>query len=346
MEKNYTLPYLVFLFSGQGSFIKKLPFQLFEKETIFKSSIIEIDEIFYEYYGYSMLKKYEKIEKEDWKSFLEQHFIHCISFMFQVSIYRLYKHYGLKPDLIVGLSLGEIASAHCSGLIDLKTACYISYKRACAMTKLENKTLKKIVNIKKPEQYYWDILLPNFPSIELNGSIEYGIIMVAGNDNDMEKLIDFLIKNDIPHSEKECLINFHTSQVDTIKNDLEQLSFQSYEPTIPILSCSTAKFYNKESQDFTPSFLFNIARSPVFLFKTTKAIYEKNNICSNEKRPISTIEISPQMYVLPSIKNNIKQLSKENNDNLDHQFFTTICQDHKSDFFQFNSSLIKTFGNQ
>ncbi|KAN0035362.1 hypothetical protein ACTA71_004627 [Dictyostelium dimigraforme] len=343
MEENQIKPYLVFLFTGQGSFKNKIPYEIFENEPIFKSSMIEIDNIFKIYYGYSILDKYKNLKENDYQSFLEQHFIHCISFMFQVSFFRLYKHYGVKPDLIVGMSLGEIASAFCSGLIDLETACYISHKRACIMTKLENKIPKKLVFIRRPESYFWDVVLPIFPSIELNGSLCNDTTLVAGDETEINKLLVYLTENKVQFNFIECLINFHTSDIDPAKNDFNQLSFQSQESKIPNISCSTAKLYNKETQDFNPEFLFHIARAPVYLYKVTNEIY---NNSLKDNRPIAFVEITPHTFSLIPVEKDIKKLSKENDDHRNHQFFPTICQDHKSNFFNFNNPLIKTFGNK
>ncbi|KAN0003762.1 hypothetical protein ACTFIZ_009916 [Dictyostelium cf. discoideum] len=347
MEENKTTkPHLVFIFVGQGSFRNKIPLELFENENNFKSSITEIDNIFNEkYYGYSMLDKYKNLKENDRESFLEQHFIHCISFMFQVSIFKLYKYYGVEPDQIVGMSLGEIASAYCSGLIDLETACFISHKRACLMTKLESKTLKKIISIRKPEDFYWDIIKPIFPSIEINGCICYDSTMVAGDENEINQLLCYLKKNEIQFGIIESLINFHTSDIDQVENDFKQLTFQSFEPEIPNISCSTAKFYNKKTQDFNPESLFNIARSSVSLSKATKKIYETNSSLI-ENRPIVFVEISAFIFSLISVEKDIKKLSKENNDNRNHQFFPIISQDFKTNFLKSNYWLIKTFGNK
>ncbi|KAN0037015.1 hypothetical protein ACTFIV_002343 [Dictyostelium citrinum] len=347
MVDNKIKPYLVFIFTGQGSFRKKIPLELFENETSFKSSMMEIDQIFNEkYYGYSMLDKYKNIkENNDSQNqlFLEQHFIHCISFMFQVSFFRLYKHYRVKPDLIVGMSLGEIASAYCSGLIDLETACFISYKRACFMTKLENKTTKTLVSIKKHENYYWDVIRPIFPSIEFNGSLSNDSMLVGGHENEIIELLCYLSKNEIPFMTIDSLINFHSSDIDPTENDFKQLSFQSNESEIPNISCSTAKFYNKKTQDFNSQFLFHIARSPVYLSKTTKLVYDINNSI-NEKRPITFVEISPHIFSLIPIEKDIKMLSNQNNDLRNHQFFSVISQDFKTNFLSYNTSLINSFG--
>ncbi|KAM9966401.1 hypothetical protein ACTFIR_006613 [Dictyostelium discoideum] len=343
-ENKITKPFLVFIFSGQGSFKNKIPLELFENENNFKSSIMEIDNIFNEkYYGYSMFDKYKNLKENDSDSFLEQHFIHCISFMFQVSIFKLYKHYGVKPDQIVGMSLGEIASAYCSGLIDLETACFISHKRACLMTKLENKTIKTIISINKSEDFYWDFIKPNYPSIQISGCLCYDLTLVAGDQNEIDQLICYLTKNEIRFNCIESLINFHTSDIGPVENDFKQLSFQSFEPEIPNISCSTAKLYNKETQDFNAEFLFHIARSPVNLGKVTNQIYETNS-CLNVNRPIVLVEISLFIFSLIPIEKDIKKLSKENNDNCNHQFFAAISQDFKTNFLKSNDLLIKTFG--
>jgi acyl transferase domain-containing protein len=63
-------------------------------------------------------------------------FTHAAVFAYQISLFRLLEWFGLRPDRLVGHSLGEITAAHAAGVLSLPDACALIAARGALLASL------------------------------------------------------------------------------------------------------------------------------------------------------------------------------------------------------------------
>ncbi|SCL17020.1 type I polyketide synthase [Micromonospora inyonensis] len=120
---------IAFLFNGQGPQWFAMGRTLIESSPVFAAKIAECDEIASKYLGWSI---WEALRAPDEQSSLV-HRTYCLQptmFAVQVALAELWGSWGVRPDGVVGHSMGEIAAAHVSGGLDLDSALKVICNRA------------------------------------------------------------------------------------------------------------------------------------------------------------------------------------------------------------------------
>ncbi|EGC34426.1 hypothetical protein DICPUDRAFT_94806 [Dictyostelium purpureum] len=318
---NFTVknksPFTVFVFCGQGSQYNRMALELYENEKIFRQWVDKFDNELFKYYGYSVLEKLRSIDDNDMISIHEPILAQPANVMIQVSLFELYKHWGIKSDLIVGHSLGEISASYCSGMIDFETLCYLVYHRSVAQNKTTGTGRMLSVNISAEE--YISNYSSKYPSIELacfnspssiviaeyisNYSSKYptlniacynspSSIVLSGKEHLLDEIVTDLKSKDIFCAMLGTLSSLHTSSQLVIKDEICSMNIKSNQSTTPVFSTVTTNLFNHETTPFNSEYVFENVLQPVRFTQTISNIYkyiEENNY-GNE---VTFIEIAP-----------------------------------------------------
>ncbi|MBX9679350.1 MAG: SDR family NAD(P)-dependent oxidoreductase [Gemmataceae bacterium] len=123
-------PRLAFVFSGQGGQWAGMGQQLMRSEPVFRQTIEGIDVLFRKLAGWSLIA--ELIKDEATTKINDTVIVQPAVMAVQIALVKLYEHYGLRPEGIVGHSIGEVAAAFAAGALTLEQAVEVIYHRSQA----------------------------------------------------------------------------------------------------------------------------------------------------------------------------------------------------------------------
>ncbi|WP_100524553.1 type I polyketide synthase [Mycobacteroides abscessus] len=118
----------VFVFSGMGPQWWGMARALLERPGIFRDAAAEIDEVFQEISGCSVIAELLRPQADSRVSRTE--IAQPANFLVQSALAKHLQQFGIRPTAVVGHSVGEVAAAYVSGALSLRDAATVSFHRS------------------------------------------------------------------------------------------------------------------------------------------------------------------------------------------------------------------------
>jgi acyl transferase domain-containing protein/acyl-CoA synthetase (AMP-forming)/AMP-acid ligase II/acyl carrier protein len=129
--KDKINPKISFVYSGHGSQWIDMAKEFLKFENEFKSWIEKIDKISKKYINWSIIEFL--INNSDENKLDDISIIQPCIFSIQVALSKILINYGIKPEAVIGHSMGEISACFIAGILDLDSAVKIICERSKLM---------------------------------------------------------------------------------------------------------------------------------------------------------------------------------------------------------------------
>ena len=253
-------PNIAFAYTGQGSHYTALGKQIYDLSKHFRSDIEHFNNIAQNLGFASFLPLLTgDIDAQDLSPLIVQVGLSCI----QMALTRLWASWGVKPDVVIGHSLGEYAALNAAGVLSVSETIYLVGERAkllqenCTANSHAMLATKSATSLLKES-------FADFPGVEVacvNGARE---TVLGGTVNDIDQVAEKLSNQGTKCTKLNTQYAFHSSQVDPILSEFENKakSVTFNKPQIPVISPLLSSVLS-ESHSIDEHYLSRHARETV-----------------------------------------------------------------------------------
>jgi acyl transferase domain-containing protein/acyl-CoA synthetase (AMP-forming)/AMP-acid ligase II/acyl carrier protein/NAD(P)-dependent dehydrogenase (short-subunit alcohol dehydrogenase family) len=232
---------IAFMFTGQGSQYVGMAKDIYEVIPEFRAHLDECSEVFYPYIKAKItdLIYSENAENNVLKN---TNITQPVVFAIDYSFGKMLMDYGIKPDCVLGHSIGEWAAACIAEVISLKEAARLVSLRGKLMNEIKIQGAMAAVFLSKDKlAELFDKIKPDELWIAAyNGSHQ----VISGKSQSVDKFINILEKQGIVCKKLKVSEAFHTplmkSMLAEFEKEMENIKFK--EPKIKIVSNITGTF--------------------------------------------------------------------------------------------------------
>lgn len=263
----------IFMFSGQGSQYYHMGRELYTANPIFKHWMSKMNHIVQQNAGISVLDEMYSAAIPRHRVFDKLSYTHPAIFMVEYSLACVCMENGIKPDYVLGASLGEFVAAAVTGILSVEKAleCLLLQSEL-----IENNCRQgsMIAIVHNPELYGQTPAI--YEHSELAAVNYSGHFVVSGHRDELMTVGAYLKSKEILFQELPVKYGFHSANIDPVENEYKKIlsNFTYKSPEIPFLSCLPAgSIKSIEREHF-----WNVLRQPIHFQKTIHRL-ETDNRC-------------------------------------------------------------------
>ncbi len=279
-------PRTAWVFSGQGSQHVGMGRVLFETEPIFRQTVERIDELYSRLADWSLV---HVIQTADEERLAQTEVAQPAIFAVEVALAELLKHHGLRPDMVVGHSLGEVAAAHVGGALSLEDAVTVIFHRGRMMQRMHG--LGRMAAVSASAEDVRKVVASAYPGVciaAINGPLS---TTVSGEPAAVDA---FASGVKWPCQTLTVQYAFHSLQMDSIQKEFVTTISHIAPDNSRVATYSTVHGGLARSGDFGPQYWGRNIRETVCFAAAIDSMANDNADCF--------VEIGPQAVLGPAVE--------------------------------------------
>nr|WP_293093854.1 beta-ketoacyl synthase N-terminal-like domain-containing protein [Okeania sp. SIO2F4] len=230
-------PKIAFLFTGQGSQYVNMGRQLYAESSVFREAINKCEEILGTFHTTSLK---EILYPEDINAFnlsILNQTAHTQPALFAIeyALVQLWQSWGIKPDIVIGHSVGEYVAACVAGVFSLEDGLKLIASRGRLMQQLPSGG--EMFSVMASESYVREAIasVPQISIAAINGPES---VVISGESVAVRSLVNSLDLSGIKTKQLQVSHAFHSPLMEPMLKVFEAVANQiTYKnPQIPIIS--------------------------------------------------------------------------------------------------------------
>ncbi|KXZ15034.1 acyltransferase [Bacillus nakamurai] len=249
---------IVFMFSGQGSQYYQMGKELFNHNPAFRQKMLDMDDFAARRTGLSVIKEVYHSAKRLSDPLDRILLTHPAIFMAEYALAYAMEKKGIRPDFVIGASLGEYASAAVSGVLSAEDALDCVLEQA----KIIEETCRKgsmLAILGDPQLYQEYPML--YEQSELASVNYHSHFVISGEQEKVREMMEFLREKQIPHQLLPVSYGFHSALIDPAEQQFKRfLDTKSMQPpSMPYISSMSGGIVTDVQKDF----FWDAVRKPI-----------------------------------------------------------------------------------
>jgi acyl transferase domain-containing protein/glutamate-1-semialdehyde aminotransferase/acyl carrier protein len=273
-----------FMFTGQGAQRLDMGLALYKDNPTFRKWFDKGIAVLQDRFDFNILELLFSENNAD-ESLVEQTKIaQPALFMYEFSLAQALIELGVRPQALVGHSIGELVAAAIAGVWSFEDGLILAAERGAAMQKMEPGSMLVLYCGEDEALQYAQ------GSLSLAGVNAPELCVISGPTKDIEGLCTELESQDVPFKPLRTSHAFHSSMMDQAVVQLQRV-FDDVEmraPTIPIFSTATGQILT-DTEATDPGYWSSQIRLPVMFAAAVESLAESGQKLLVEVGPGTTL---------------------------------------------------------
>ncbi|WNE94027.1 acyltransferase domain-containing protein [Streptomyces luomodiensis] len=210
-------PRIAFLFGGQGSQWAGMGARLMRQEPAFRAAFTRCEAAMSPYLDWSPSRL---LTSQDTQWTTSTELAQPAIFAVQVALAELWRHWGVEPDAVAGMSMGEVAAAHVAGALGLQEAAMVMCHRSRLAHQLTGRGGMAVVEL--PEAETGELVREHEGRLWTAGTAGPSSTVVSGDRDVLRGVLDRLTSRGVRCGLINVSYASHSPYVEEILPDLRQ----------------------------------------------------------------------------------------------------------------------------